>query len=136
MEIDSVIIKSSNGNAEIEFSEREELFRADGSEYYRVTFRNNELTASTRIYAFHPFGEFCWQYFENLASSWRGWNGKKEWNSLESDFSISAECDSVGHIFLEFNLNSSNNWSAQINVNLDAGQLKDIAGNVKKFFSG
>ena len=135
MENDSVIIKSSDSGEQVEFSERNGLFNTNGSEYYRVTLKNNYLTASTRIYAFHPFGKLCWQYFEELSSYRRGWNGKKEWDSLESDFSISAESDTVGHITLEFNLNSSDSWSARININLDAGQLDDISKKVKQFFT-
>jgi len=41
-------------------------------------------------------------FFEDLANSWRGWDGLKEWASVEHDLSISAESDDLGHCILQF----------------------------------
>lgn len=135
METDSVIIKSSANLAEFQFSERDGLFRSDGSEYYRLTLKAEDFMASTKIYAWNPFGESCCDYFVDLADNWRGWIGKKCWRSLESELTISSESDALGHITMEIVLESYGNWRGQITVYFDAGQLEDIASKVKRFFS-
>ena len=63
MEIDSIIIKSSDNSAEFQFSEREGLFRSDGSEYYVVTLKTENMTASSKVYAFDPLDNSCSRYF-------------------------------------------------------------------------
>lgn len=59
MENDSIIIKSSNNFAEFQFSKREGLFRSDGSEYYIVTLKTENMTASSKVYAFDPLDNSC-----------------------------------------------------------------------------
>ena len=135
MAIDSVIIKSSSNSAEFQFSERNGLFRSGGSEYYRLTLKAEDVAASAKVYAFDPFGESCRRYFDGLAVNWRGWIGEKRWKSLEGELTISSESDTLGHIAMEISLESYGNWKTQITVYLEAGQLKDIASQVKLFFS-
>lgn len=135
VETDSVIIKSSSDFAEFHLSERNGLFVSDGSEFYRVTIKSQDFTASSKVYAFDPRNEPCWCYFEDLANHWRGWSGEKQWNSLEGEFTISTESDALGHIAMKIMLESHESWSARIIIDLDAGQLEDIALKVKKFFS-
>ena len=110
MVADSIIIKSSVNSTEFQFSEREGLFRSDGSEYYYVTVKSENLTATLKVYAFDPFGESCWRYFADLADNWRGWIGVKQWNSLEGELKISSESDSLGHIAMEITLESYGTW--------------------------
>lgn len=115
-------------------SERNGLLRSAGSEFYRVTLEATDIKVSAKVYAFDPFDKSFWSYFEDLASNWRGWAGEKQWSSLEGEFKISSESDSLGHITMEFALESYGNWSAQIIINLDAGQLEDTAQKIKQFF--
>lgn len=135
MEIDSVTIKSSDNSAEIQFTERQGLFRSDGAEYYRLTLKAENMTASSKVYAFDPFGESCWRYFADLADNWRGWTGTKLWNSLEGELKIFSESDALGHITMKIVLESYGSWKTQIIICFDAGQLEDISLKIKYFFS-
>lgn len=134
MEIDSVVIKSSGDFAEFRMSERNGLLRSAGSEFYRVTLEATDIKISVKVYAFDPFDKSFWSYFEDLANNWRGWESEKQWSSLEGEFKVSSESDSLGHIRMGFALESFDKWNAQIIINLDAGQLEDIAQKVKQFF--
>lgn len=135
MTIDSITIKSSDNSTELQFSEREGLFHSDGSEYYRVTLKAENMTASSKVYAFDPFDDSCSRYFADLANSWRGWNGVKQWNSLEGELKISSDSDSLGHIAMEITFESYGSWKSQITMAFEAGQLDDIASEIKTFFT-
>ena len=135
MTTDFISIKSSDNSSEFQFSEQAGLFLSDGSEYYRVTLKTEAMTASLKVYAFEPSGEYCWRYFADLADNWRGWSGIKQWSSLEGEFKISSESDALGHIAMEITLESYGEWKAQITAVFDAGQLNDISSKIKSFFS-
>ena len=133
----SVLIKSLSGSDELQLSEQEGLLRPEGSEYYRVALKAKDLTASAKVYAFEPHGALA-QYFADLAAHWKGWNGEKKWSSLEGEFTLSCKSDGCGHIAMEVALKSGlyeDDWSVQIMINVEAGQLKEIASNIKRFFS-
>ncbi|PYS49468.1 MAG: hypothetical protein DMF68_09885 [Acidobacteria bacterium] len=135
--MDSVIIKSSNSSNELLLSEQDGLQHSGDSEYYRVTLKVKDLLASAKIYAFQPYSELS-QFFEDLAANWRGWKGKKEWQSLEGEFSLSCTSDGLGHVAIDVVLKSGfydNDWSVHTAINVDAGQLEEIASNIKQFFS-
>ncbi len=110
----SLTIKSSN-SAEIQFSEREGLFRSVGSEYFRITIKTESMLASLKVYIFDPFDKSFCHYFSDIAENWRGWDGVKQWNSLEGELQISSESDSLGHITMDITLESYENWKALLN---------------------
>jgi len=132
-----VIIKCSRSSDELELSEREGLRRTDGGEYFRVTIKGHGLIASSQVYAFEPNCGME-QFFEDIAASWRGWKGEKKWSSLEGELSLVCTSDSLGHIAVEATLNSGlgeDGWSVRNVFYFDAGQLEQIASDVKKFFA-
>ena len=128
-----MIIKCSKDSSELALAEREGLRRSGGSEYFRVTIRGHELSASSQVYAFEPRGCGLVQFFEDLAASWRGWEGEKRWTSLEGELSLICTSDWLGHIAIEVTL--YNIWSVRNVFHFDAGQLEQIASDVKKFFA-
>jgi Family of unknown function (DUF6228) len=78
------------------------------------------------------------QYFEELASNWRGWQGRKEWSTLEGEFTLSATSDSTGHIALAYFLRPPHtgfHWELRDAVELEAGQLQAIAQEMKDAWS-
>jgi len=131
-----VIIKCSKNSGELEFSEREGLRRTDGSEYFRVTIRGHNLSASSKVYAFDPFNAGLTKFFEDLAENWKGWNGEKKWTSLEGELNLVCTTDGLGHIAIEAILfEGFDGWSVRNTFYVDAGQLEQLASVVKKFFA-
>ncbi len=135
--MECVNIKSSDSSNELQLSEQEGLSRPEGSEYYRVNLKAKDLMASAKVYAFEPHSELA-QYFNDLAVHWKGWNGEKKWSSLEGEFILSCNSDNQGHIAMEVVLKSGlyeDDWSVRTEINIDAGQLEEIALNINSFFS-
>ena len=92
-----MIIKCSKNQGELEFSEREGLTQAAGSEYFRVTIRSQNMSAFTNVYSFDPFDYSLKKFFEELAKNWKGFDGEKEWKSLEGEFTLICISDNLGH---------------------------------------
>lgn len=77
-------------------------------------------------------------FFDGLAAEWRGWSGTKKWASYERDLELSATADGKGHVFLRVNLTagrSDDQWRAQAELVLEAGQLEAYARNFRVFSS-
>ena len=129
-----VIIKCSKSRGELEFSEREGLTQAAGSEYFRVTIRSQNMSAFTKVYSFDPFDYGLKKFFEELAENWRGFDDEKEWKSLEGEFTLVCTSDNLGHFAIRSTIrNSLDTWSVNT-IYVEAGQLEKIADDVIKFF--
>jgi hypothetical protein len=77
-------------------------------------------------------------FFEDLASSWRGWEGEKTWHALETPFYLSATHDGLGHITLSVRVEEGwvpPTWSAKTSLVLEAGSLDELAARVAHFVS-
>ena len=69
-------------------------------------------------------------FFQSLATSWRGWSGAQNWESLERQLVLSATHDSLGHVSLRVRLHESpgiSDWIVEGTLELEAGQLEAIA---------
>lgn len=131
-----MIIKCCKSDGELEFSEREDLQRPDGQEYFRATIRSKHLFSFTDVYIFDPFDSNLVRFFENLAENWKGFEGEKEWSSLESEFSLNCTSDSLGHFALEVTIrNNEDTRYARKTIFIESGQLEKIALEARNFFN-
>ncbi len=132
-----MLIRGEANGASIELSERDGLLRSDGSEFYRVTLRENEFEVSFRVYAFDPADDGLSKFFRAIADKWRGWKGILEWSSLEGEFELSCQHDGVGHVQVIATIHSNNfgnGWTGQIRFDVAPGSLEEIAEGVNRFF--
>ena len=132
-----MFIRGEANGASIELSEREGLEKRDGTEFYRVTLRENAFEASARVYAFDPNGNGLAIYFGGLSDEWMGWDGARTWSSLEGEFELSCEHDGIGNIATTATLQSNPTgygWTGIIKFDVAAGDLKRIASDVASFF--
>lgn len=86
-----------------------------------------------------PYGEDPTSLFDSMAQQWSGWQGALEWRAFKSEMQILATCDKRGHVALEFRLPSDDyggwpEWSARFVVELEAGQLDNLARDARAFF--
>ncbi|WP_411675059.1 DUF6228 family protein [Acidipropionibacterium acidipropionici] len=73
------------------------LSREPGSQdYLSAELRLPGLSARTDVYEFNGFGGLA-DFFSGMVADWRGWQGVREWESLEGDMRIEATHDG-GHI--------------------------------------
>ena len=131
-----LIIGGAN-NTGIELSEQEGLATRDGSEFYRVTLRENEFEAGVKVYAFDPKDDGLPKFFAALARDWKGWDRPRTWRSLEGEFEMICEHDGIGHVMTTATIHSNPcgyGWTGQIRVEIAPGELEGIAAGVNRFF--
>jgi hypothetical protein len=132
---EELTIKSSRSAGELKLSEPKPPGLSHPVEYIRVSLQDHEIAASSaRIYIYEPFALAA--YFEELASAWKGWAGKKEWSSVEGDFSLSCTSDGLGHVAMRVTLKSGlydDDWCVQAVIFVDGGQLEELAVKTKAF---
>ncbi len=104
-----------------------------GKDHCVVSIKAASLEASTRVWVDESFA-FA-EFWRGLAAEWRGWSGKKTWESLEDEFGLSAESNRTGHIVVTVTLASSHdpNWRLEVTLALEAGQLERIASDAADF---
>ncbi|MFZ9595110.1 MAG: DUF6228 family protein [Bdellovibrionia bacterium] len=97
-------------------------------EYIDVGIERQSLLASTRVYLYDDNRSLL-RLFEELAANWRGWEGSKDWSSLEGDVTISCTTDNLGHISFNVELTNNNTeppWTIRTKLTVDAGILEKI----------
>ena len=85
-----------------------------------------------------PYGSSPSRLFCDLAKDWAGFKGKKEWGAIEGEFNLSASADAIGHVTLVAEILPTYAmpcWSAEVSIEIDAGQLERIASDAKEFFN-
>jgi hypothetical protein len=77
--------------------------------------------------------------FEFISENWRGWEGERQWSSLEGEFSLTASSDKLGHIRLVFCLAPNVlefGWKLKGEIELEAGGLEKLANDMTSFWKG
>ena len=75
--------------------------------------------------------------FDEMARDWMGWQGTKTWAALDDELRIEATEDLTGHISLVVTMRDHSdpaNWLLKATLELEAGQLSDLAKAVRKAF--
>lgn len=75
--------------------------------------------------------------FNEMARDWMGWEGTKTWGSLEDELRIEASTDLTGHISLIVTIRDYSdpaNWRLKAKLELEAGQLTELARSARSAF--
>ncbi|MEO8881932.1 MAG: DUF6228 family protein [Devosia sp.] len=76
------------------------------------------------------------ELFRAMATEWRGWEGEKGWEDLEGRLKLRAVIDSLGHVNLSVEMTRYSPLGKLAGeVNIDAGQLEDIAIEMEALFN-
>ena len=131
--VDEVTIKSSRSAGELKFSEPKPPGRSRVVEYCRVSLKDRDIAASSaRVY--DPAGVVM--LFDDMAAHWRGWEGEKQWSSVEDHLALSCTSDGLGHVAMDVTLKSGpydDDWGVRAIIHVEAGQLEELAANVRLF---
>jgi hypothetical protein len=122
----SFLIESSQDEAALELSSSDVV-------YFLATLRSRGVRGTARVGTFMSQG--LAELFAHFANNWKGWEGSKDWASLEGELSISARADSLGHIFMNVRLRDGApaKWTLQAELILEAGALPMLANRARDF---
>ena len=92
------------------------------------------LNSATQVYLLGGCDDLD-RFWRGLAENWRGWQGRRSWQSLEGELGLSATSDRLGHVELEVRLQEGAPflWRVHGKMSLDAGQLDRIAAAARIF---
>lgn len=108
------------------------------AQYLSITLDGPNLLASRQVYEGYDGGFSSLAcYFNDLADNWRGWDGSRDYESIEGDLRLQATHN--GHVNLRVLLWESTvptGWRVEVELRLDAGEAlssaaADIAGLVR-----
>ncbi|MDR6989591.1 hypothetical protein J2Y66_004108 [Paenarthrobacter nitroguajacolicus] len=104
--------------------------------YLTVTTDLDGLHAEKKIYDVDGFRHLL-SYFEELETNWRGWDGLKEFKSLEHDFRLSAKHIGYLRVFIELDaFDRLDPWAANGEFVLDPGEELIAAVEAPRTFLG
>jgi hypothetical protein len=87
-----LIITSSRSAGKLKLLEPKPPGSNHPVEYVRVSLEDRDIAASSeRVYIYEPYHLAA--FFADLAAQWKGWEGEKEWHSVEDDFALSCTSD-------------------------------------------
>jgi len=133
-----MIIQGTSDGAAIILTRGEWSGHPDAANYYFATIQTGSLDVGQNVYAFDPTNEGLALFFAGLAEDWQGWDGVRQWSSLEGEFEVACEHDGLGHIGTTARLHKNRaygvGWTGEIRFEISAGELDRIANELKKFF--
>jgi Family of unknown function (DUF6228) len=107
-------------------------------EYVFAELRADSLIASSRIVPNYAsgFGDLA-DFFAGLADAWRGWNGVRAWNSIESTLQIAARHDGHVHLAIELRDDPNSTWIASTSIRIEPGEeLSTAAASLRHLADG
>ncbi len=104
---------------------------------YALDLEAIDFRASVRVQ--NPgYGHPPTQLFNEMAANWTGWQDKKSWIAMDGELEIEATADAIGHVTLRITIpgyESTQLWSAQARLLVEAGQLERLAESAELFFA-
>ena len=77
-------------------------------------------------------------YFKRLADDWKGWEGIREWESVDQRLRLGCTTDRTGHAHLAVSLRGDRflnpQWEATVSVVLDVEQRRRVARDIAVYF--
>ena len=117
-----------------------EPLRGDNGELWRVpvTLELDGLRAEKTVNAHYAtcLDELI-AYLDDLAANWNGWEGVKEYRSVESDLVLQSRHDGYGHVTVEVTLSkmdgSPDEWTCTGRVTTEPGaQMEEAAATARQ----
>lgn len=106
-------------------------------ESFTISIEDDGLQVERLVFVFSHGWIALAAFFQDLADSWRGWDGTKTWESIEHDLTIKARSDAGRHCLLSFTVRNGpvRTWTAQIgDISIDAGEdLASLASAVSRW---
>lgn len=96
------------------------------------------LRGTTKVWVGPPEAQLpLEELFAAMSAEWRGWAGAKTWKAFEGGLALSCTHDRVGTVTIAFTLrkDSGLGWQCDGELRVDAGQLEQLANDVRQLFA-
>lgn len=133
----TLLIKSSPGRTELEFSELQADTLKRNAEYLQVSLRDYGVTATSQVYIYNRDFSLP-EFFASMVTEPCGWKGEKRWESTDGELLLAAIFGIYGEVELRVTLSAEPHpdaWVTQAVLHIETDQLAELASRVQKFFS-
>ncbi len=107
-------------------------------DYLQVSFVSDGVLANVTSYLYKDAQDLI-LFFQDIASTWKGWEGIKMWQSVEGDICFDAIHDAVGYVILNVKMTKQDGfamgWALNGQIKVELGSLERIAAQVKDTLS-
>ncbi|MFJ4839374.1 DUF6228 family protein [Streptomyces sp. NPDC088746] len=115
-------------------------FDAD-SVHYAVELEAPGLTARVNEVVAWIWDRDLAPFLEGLAADYRGWDGERNWQTIDRDLAVTAVFRSGGYVGLTWTLRpwptAAGGWAASVTTWLEAGeQMASLASDIRQFLAG
>ena len=78
--------------------------------------------------------QLLWQFFTDLATDWRGWDGERTWQSEEVELRLTAVHDKTNTVTIAVELQDGAppRWKLTAHLELDPGAFQTLAADAKR----
>jgi hypothetical protein len=118
-------------------SDRELAFLSPRPDHFIVELRGVALAVKREVYTYTDARGLS-NFFSSLSAHDRGWTDTRRWESLEGEFSISAQCSALGHVSFSIRirdmLGGLEEWDVSAQLVTELGALTVIAKHARSFF--
>ena len=125
-------LESSNTDVVIEFADVE-------GDSFRVSVVAQDHSATRQVCAYTDAAGVA-RLFAEAARDWKGWRGKKAWESLEGELRVELSTDRLGHVTMAVRVRSDpggeDPWQLDAELGLDAGRLEGVAREADRLWCG
>jgi hypothetical protein len=127
--MDEFRIKSCSSDIELLLSQIQ-------NDYFVAEIASSHMKAVRKVWAYTDSYDFA-DLVEWMASQDRPWEGTQYWESWGGEFKFSCECNSLGQVTFEIELNHfgvAEEWSVKTQILSEFGHLPILAKSARKFF--
>jgi hypothetical protein len=118
-------------------SARKLVFSQRRGDSFLVELLGHGLNASLTVSA-HTDAMGLLKWLERLAEYHAPWKGEDDWQTLEGEFRISAQCSVLGSVHFQVHLwglpGAREEWRVSAGLESELGLLPDVAVAARQFF--
>lgn len=118
-------------------SDRELVFSKNQDGWFDVEIFGSTLQCSRSVWHDDTYPNAD-EFFKELASFSKPWQGERIWESIEGDFKLCATCSLTGKVLFSINIRQHTGEDEESNINtglvIELGQLNNIAESMGELF--
>ena len=108
-------------------------------DYFTASLESSYLNATLKVYSYHysPNAVGFAEFMEWIGGQDRPWDGSNDWQSLEGEFAVSAECSALGTVTFDVkfsHFSGAEDWKVNTKLMSELGQLPGLAKSARTFF--
>jgi Family of unknown function (DUF6228) len=119
-------------------SVRQLIFSQHKGDLFHVELKGFDVSAMVEVSAFTD-ADGLNRLFKEVAALERPWKGRRSWETIERNFSLSLDCTASGIVTVRIEIwelqGGPEEWSLNASPTAEFGQLKQIATNSDAFFN-